>query len=139
MNHWRIITILLLVILFDRVESLYYGLSNPERLIGFLYMGDPIRADSYVYFASLRVQHIIFAVIVSLSLPKWLNRETSAYIIVNILYFAEYFITYNRPVTRLMVIPEVIYLPVSITTLKILIIMGIVVSALNKIFNTFKG
>ena len=136
----NILFVFILILVFDRVEFLYEGISNSDKMIGFLYSAEPIRADSYVYFASTRIQYVILSVILMTLLPKY-RSETKAYLGACILYFIEFFLSYNEPYMRILLIKDFLlfgdlYLPISISTLKLFVIFGIIVSATNKLIKS---
>lgn len=130
MTRLKIVTIGILLLIADRVEFLYYGIENPSEMVGFVYSGAPIRIDSYIYFASIRIQQLIFAIILNMLLPEF-RKETTAFVIVSFLYFMEFFWSYNEPTTTIR-ITEYIYIPISVAALKLMVIFGIIVSVINK-------
>lgn len=116
MDKKRLITIAILLILYDRVEFLYYALDNPDQKIGFIFKGDPIRADSYIYFASIMLQQVITSIIVYLFLP-W--KETKWFVIASMIVFVEYFFTYGQPFFKIP-LPGDFYIPGSTSTLRMM-------------------
>jgi len=109
MNKDKIIKLVVLLFLWDRVEFLYYLVEGNETKIGFIIQGDPIRIDSYVYFASIAIQQVITATIFYILLPwdsvKW-------FLVACILCFIEYFFTYGTPIAKIP-LPWNLYVPIS--------------------------
>lgn len=116
MDKRRLITIAVLLILYDRIEFLYYAFDNPEEKVGFILKGDPIRKDSYIYFASIMFQQVITSIIVYLFLP-W--RETKWFVIASVIVFIEYFFTYGQPFFKIP-LPGEFYIPGSASTLRMI-------------------
>jgi hypothetical protein len=131
----RVLVISILVLMYDRVEFLYYGV-NPDTKIC-LFIGDRcFRADSFVYFASVRVQYIILAVILQMVVPmliKGLDMALAFILAANVLYFVEYFFTYNEPFYKIPIGLGDWYLPVSVATLKLMAVIYLMYKCLNKI------
>ena len=119
-NKVRIIAIVILVVLYDMVEFLYYGVDEGTRIC--LLIGERcFRADSFVYFASVKVQYIIFAVILQMLVPmimKGLERPLKFILIANVLYFVEYFFSYNEPISKIH-LPFGLYIPIDSAAVKV--------------------
>jgi hypothetical protein len=122
----KIVLIVLLVLLYDRVEYLWYGV-NPETEITLINSKESIRADSFIYYASQRVQYIIFAYVLMLLIPQ-LKRPLLFFFICEVLYFLEYFITYNEPIYKVPMLGDW-YIPISVATLKFVSIAYLIVEA----------
>ncbi len=124
--------------MYDRVEFLYYGI-NPDTKICLLIGARCFRADSFVYFASVRVQYIILAVILQLTVPvliKGLDKALALILLANLLYFVEYFFTYNEPLYKIPMGLGDWYLPVSVATLKLVAVIYLMYKCLNKVFES---
>jgi hypothetical protein len=109
------IKIAILLLLYDRVEFLYYLVEGSERKMGFLLMGDPIRIDSYIYFASIGLQQLIFAFILQMLIPI---RAAKFFVLASAVCFIEYFLTYGQPIAKIP-LPWELYIPVSGSTLRL--------------------
>jgi hypothetical protein len=109
MDSRTLIKIAILLLLYDRVEFLYYLVEGSERKIGFLLMGDPIRIDSYIYFASIGLQQLIFAFILQMLIPI---RAAKFFVLASAVCFIEYFLTYGQPIAKIP-LPWELYIPVS--------------------------
>jgi hypothetical protein len=132
----RVLVISILVLMYDRVEFLYYGV-NPDTKICLLIGERCFRADSFVYYASIRVQYIILAVVLQLTVPmliKGLDRALAFIMVVNVLYFVEYFFTYNEPLYKIPMAIGDWYLPVSVATLKLMAVIYLMYKCVNKVF-----
>ncbi len=122
----KIVLIVLLVLLYDRVEYLWYGV-NPETEFTLFNGKESIRADSFIYYASQRVQYIIFAYVLMILIPQ-LKRPLWIFFTCEVLYFVEYFITYNEPIYKVPMFGDW-YIPISVATLKFLSIAYLIVEA----------
>jgi hypothetical protein len=134
----RVLIISILVLMYDRVEFLYYGI-NPDTKICLLIGERCFRADSFVYFASVRVQYIILAVILQLTVPmliKGLDKALAFILLANVLYFVEYFFTYNEPLYKIPMAIGDWYLPISVATLKLVAVIYLMYKCLNKVFES---
>jgi hypothetical protein len=132
----RVLVISILVLMYDRVEFLYYGV-NPDTKICLLIGERCFRADSFVYYASIRVQYIILAVVLQLTVPmliKGLDRALAFIMVANVLYFVEYFFTYNEPLYKIPMAIGDWYLPVSVATLKLMAVIYLMYKCVNKVF-----
>jgi hypothetical protein len=132
----RVLVISILVLMYDRVEFLYYGV-NPDTKICLLIGERCFRADSFVYYASIRVQYIILAVILQLTVPmliKGLDRALAFIMVANVLYFVEYFFTYNEPIYKIPMAIGDWYLPVSVATLKLTAVIYLMYKCMTKVF-----
>lgn len=107
-------------------------IDDPEKFCGFWIKGEPIRADSYWYFASIRIQYMIFAAIIYLLIPE-LKRSLGVYFWITFLYFLEYFATYNEPISKLN-ITGWFGIPISVTLLKFLAFGYIFIEWFKKVF-----
>ena len=133
----RVLVISILVLMYDRVEFLYYGV-NPDTKICLLIGKRCFRADSFVYYASIRVQYIILAVILQLAVPmliKGLDKALAFIMLANVLYFVEYFFTYNEPLYKIPMAIGDWYLPVSVATLKLMAVIYLMYKCVNKVFD----
>lgn len=115
MDKRKLITIAILLILWDRIEFLYYAFEGSDRKIGFFLIGDPIRLDSYVYFASIAFQQAITAIIIYMVIPI---RAAKYFVIASLVCFVEYFLTYGQPIAKIP-LPFDFYLPLSGSTLRL--------------------
>jgi hypothetical protein len=134
----RVLIISILVLMYDRVEFLYYGV-NPDTKICLLIGERCFRADSFVYYASIRVQYIILAVVLQLTVPmliKGLDRALALILLANVLYFVEYFFTYNEPLYKTPMAIGDWYLPISVATLKLVAVIYLMYKCLNKVFES---
>jgi hypothetical protein len=128
MDSRTLIKIAILLLLYDRVEFLYYLVEGSERKIGFLLMGDPIRIDSYVYFASIGLQQLIFAFILQMFMPI---RAAKFFVLASAVCFIEYFLTYGQPVAKIP-LPWELYIPVSGSALRLVSVCYFMYGAIKK-------
>jgi hypothetical protein len=131
MDKRKLITVGILFILWDRVEFLYYLVEGRDTKIGFLMIGDPIRIDSYVYFASMYFQTVIIALILQLVLPL---ESMKYFLIACLLCFLEYFVTYGRPIAKIP-LPWELYIPVSCSTLRLLSVCYVMWDCVKRYFD----
>lgn len=131
MDKRKLITIGVLFILWDRVEFLYYLVEGRDTKIGFLLMGDPIRIDSYVYFASMYLQTLILVVILQMALPL---KSMKYLVIACLLCFIEYFVTYGQPIAKIP-LPWNLYIPVSCSTLRLLSVCYVLYECVKKVMD----
>jgi hypothetical protein len=132
----RVLVISIMVLMYDRVEFLYYGV-NPDTKICLLIGERCFRADSFVYYASIRVQYIILALVLQLTVPMLINgldRALAFIMVANVLYFVEYFFTYNEPLYKIPMAIGDWYLPVSVATLKLMAVIYLMYKCVNKVF-----
>jgi hypothetical protein len=115
MDKATLIKIAILLVLYDRVEFLYYLVEGSDVKLGFLLKGDPIRIDSYVYFASIGLQQVIFALIIHMLMPM---KSVKFFVIASIICFLEYFVTYGQPITKIP-LPWELYIPISGSMLRL--------------------
>jgi hypothetical protein len=131
----RMLVISILVLMYDRVEFLYYGM-NPDSKICLLIGERCFRSDSFIYYASVRVQYIILAVILQMMVPlfvKGLNKALAFLLLANVLYFIEYFFTYNEPLYKIPMLIGDWYLPVSVATVKLAAVIYLMYKCIMKI------
>jgi hypothetical protein len=125
----RILIIVALLVVYDRVEYLYYAFEDSDSKIGFIIKGDPIRIDSYVYFLSIRIQQIIFALIfyylVPLKSPRWFLYACVAMLV-------EYPLTYNEPILTIP-LPLDHYIPVSAAAFRLCAVGYFMYEVVNKL------
>lgn len=132
----RVLIVSILVLMYDRVEFLYYGV-NPDTKICLLIGERCFRADSFVYYASIRVQYIILAVILQMLVPlliKGLDKALGFVLLANVMYFVEYFFTYNEPLYKIPMLIGDWYLPVSIASVKLVAVGYLMFKCVIKIF-----
>jgi hypothetical protein len=127
----KFIIIAILFLLYDRVEFLYYAFEGSERKIGFIIKGDPIRIDSYVYFASIGLQQVIASFIIYLLLP-W--RSVRLFVIASAVCFVEYFFTYGQPLAKIF-LPFDFYVPVSASALRFASVCYVMYECVKKALN----
>lgn len=107
------IAIGILLVLFDRIEYLYYAFPETDKFCLILWKERCYRMDSFIYYFSGRVQQVIttimvYLVIVYLKLP--LRKHAFLIVVAWLLSLIELFITYNEPITKVP-LPRCIYLP----------------------------
>lgn len=127
---WIIIGILLLC--YDRIEYLYYAFEGSDRYIPFLFSGEPIRLDAYVYFLSIRVQQIIFILILHILIGA--PKATQWVLIAFILSLIEFPLTYNEPFFKIP-LPFGFYVPGSTASLKFIAICNLMVVCINRSYD----
>jgi hypothetical protein len=108
------IKVALLMIVFDRLEY-FYEVVNPDTNICLLAVERCFRADSFVYFACVKVQQWIFVYVIHLLVPLKEYSKWSVWAFA--LAFVEFFFTYNEPIARIP-FPFDMYLPISTAILK---------------------
>jgi len=128
-TKYVIISVAVLLILYDRIEFLYYAFGNPEELVSFPFKANPIRKDSYIYFASVMFMQLITAVIVHLLL-QW--KETKWFVAASALVFVEYFFTYGQPLFKIP-LPHGFYIPGSASTLRMMSVCYILYGAVVRV------
>lgn len=118
----KLITIAILLLIYDRLEYAWYVVEgmNVYYKVPYVFTGNAIRIDSWVYLASVKVQHIVTIYILHILLPM---REYTKWILVAFaLALIELHLTYNEPFMRIF-LPVIgnwqPYIPVSTATLKL--------------------
>lgn len=129
MEKAKLLRLVILLILWDRVEFLYYLFEGYDAKIGFIIQGDPIRLDSYVYFASIALQQVITAYIIYTLLP-W--NSVKWFLVASVLCFIEYFFTYGTPILKLP-LPWNLYIPVSASSLRMVSVCYFSYEAVKKL------
>lgn len=127
----KFIIIAILFLLYDRVEFLYYAFEGSERKVGFIIKGEPIRIDSYVYFASIGLQQVIASFIIYLLLP-W--RSVKYFVIASVICFVEYFFTYGQPIAKIP-LPADFYIPISASTLRFVSVCYVMYECVKRVMN----
>lgn len=125
-----IIIVAVLLILYDRIEFLYYAFNNPDQLIGFPFKNITIRKDSYIWQASVMFMQFLTALIIHL-LMGW--KETKWFVIASALVFIEYFLTYGQPFFKIL-LPGGFYIPGSASTLRMISVCYILYGAIKRFF-----
>jgi len=131
MVKYKLIIIVLLVILHERAEFLWYYVDADSKIC--LWIGERcFRADSFIAFASTRLQYIIQSVILLMLIPT-LKRPLNIFLFANFLYFLEYFLTYNEPIGKIDLFSG-FYLPISIATVRTFTLLYLFVEAVRITF-----
>jgi hypothetical protein len=131
MEPRKLIAIAILLLLWDRVEFLYYAFEGRDTMVGFLIKGNPVRIDSYVYLASIYIQQVIMATIIYLLFPI---NAAKYLVLACLICFVEYFLTYGQPITRIP-LPRDFYIPVSGSTLRLLAVCFFMWRCVQKALN----
>lgn len=104
-------------ILWEEISKTKSGIEYNENAKEINKMGSvSFRPDSFISYASTRAQFIIFSVIL-IMLVAQLRKPLTIFLAANILYFLEYFLTYNEPIGKIDLFSG-LYLPISIATVR---------------------
>lgn len=99
--------------------------------VPFVHQGNPIRLDSLIYHAGVKVQHVIVPVITLILMP--FKKESKLMIIAFSLAFFELFLTWNEPILQLP-LPFNWYIPISTSPLKFASVCYFMWSCIKKSF-----
>lgn len=124
----RVLLLAIALLIWDRIEFLYYAFEGMNTMVGFPFIGNPVRIDSYVYFASISFQQIITAWIVCMFVDF---RYSRWFLFASVICFVEYFLTYGMPIAKIP-LPWHLYIPVSASTLRLCSIFYLMYVAVKK-------
>jgi hypothetical protein len=114
----KLITIAVLFLLYERSEYAWYLVDGLEIYyqVPFVFDGDPIRIDSWVYLVSVKIQNVIMVLILHILLP--MRAYTKWAILTFSLALIELHLTYNEPFFKIP-LPGDWYIPGSTATLRL--------------------
>lgn len=114
----RYITVSLLVMAYFLFEYTWIPFEDVPVFykVPFIYDGGPVRLDSWVYNASVKVEHFILPLILFIISP--FKKECKLMMWAFGLAFVEFFFTWNEPVLKIPM-PFHLWIPVSTSLLKL--------------------
>lgn len=116
-DRLKYFSVSILVLLFFLLEYVWFPWDGSPITykIPYVHEGNPIRLDSLIYHAGVKVQHIILPLITLILMP--FKKESKVMIFTFSLAFFELFLTWNEPIAKLP-LPFDWYIPVSTSPLK---------------------
>jgi hypothetical protein len=99
--------------------------------VPFVYDGGPVRLDSWIYNACVKVEHFLFVLTIHLVLD--FKKETKWLLITFGLAFVEFFFTWNEPIAQID-LPFGMYLPISTTPMKFAAVAYFMYGTVKKIW-----
>lgn len=133
----RLIIVSLYVFAFFLMEYMYLPFEGNDTPVKILLKDFSIRLDSYVYYMFIKVEQILFVLLVQLFLTDMKNY-TKWLVITFFLALIEYPLTYNEPIYKIM-LPEFFswhpYVPVSTATLKLIAVCYFMYGCVKKAFD----
>lgn len=114
----RYITVSLLMMAYFLLEYTWIPFEDMPVFykVPFIYDGGPVRLDSWVYNASVKVEHFILPLILFILTP--FKKECRLMMWAFGLAFVEFFITWNEPILKIPM-PFHLWIPVSTSLLKL--------------------
>lgn len=114
----RYITVSILVMVYFLLEYTWIPFEDMPVFykVPFIYDGGPVRLDSWVYNASVKVEHFILPLILFILTP--FKKECKLMMWAFGLAFVEFFITWNEPILKIPM-PFHLWIPVSTSLLKL--------------------
>lgn len=117
-DRLKYILVSFLVLIYFLLEYIWFPWDgSPVRYtIPFIHEGPPIRLDSLIYHAGVKVQHVILPMITLILMP--FKKESRLMILAFSLAFFELFLTWNEPILKFP-LPFDWYIPISTSPLKL--------------------
>lgn len=114
----RYITVSLLMMAYFLLEYTWIPFEDMPVFykVPFIYDGGPVRLDSWVYNASVKVEHFILPLILFILTP--FKKECRLMMWAFGLAIVEFFITWNEPILKIPM-PFHLWIPVSTSLLKL--------------------
>lgn len=114
----RYVTVSLLMMAYFLLEYTWIPFEDMPVFykVPFIYDGGPVRLDSWVYNASVKVEHFILPLILFILTP--FKKECRLMMWAFVLAFVEFFITWNEPILKIPM-PFHLWIPVSTSLLKL--------------------
>ena len=120
-DKMKAITVSVLLLIFFLLEYTWIPWTRVETYysVPFVYDGGPVRLDSWIYNACVKIEHILVVLMIHLLMN--FKKESKIMLIAFGLAFVEFFFTWNEPMAKIW-LPEFgsfhPYIPVSTATLK---------------------
>ena len=132
-DRLRYVAVSVLVLLFFLTEYVWIPWADLKIYIKvpFIYEDGPVRLDSYIYNASVKVAHFIAPLILFLLTP--FKKECKYMMIAFGLAFFEFFLTWNMPVAQIP-LPFNWFIPISTSPLKFASVCYFMWAAIKKAF-----
>lgn len=132
-DRFKYIAVSILIFVYFLLEYAWIPWSGvPEYYeVPFVYSDGPVRLDSWVYNACVKVEHLILPLILYILTP--FKRESKLMLLAFGLAFVEFFFTWNEPIAKIPM-PFDWYIPVSTSPLKLASICYFMVSCVIKFF-----
>lgn len=132
-DRFKYVAVSILVLIFFLLEYVWIPWDgSPVRYtIPFIHDGPPIRLDSLIYHAGVKVQHIILPLITLILMP--FKKESKVMIFTFSLAFFELFLTWNEPIAQIP-LPFDWYIPVSTSPLKFFSVCYFMTACIRRAF-----
>jgi hypothetical protein len=129
----KYITVSILVLIYFLLEYAWIPWAGVPKYyeVPFIYSDGPVRLDSWIYNACVKIEHLILPLIIYILTP--FKRESKFMLLAFGLSFVEFFLTWNEPIAKIPM-PFDWGIPISTAPLKLASICYFMVSCVIKLF-----
>lgn len=133
LDRFKYIAVSILILIYFLLEYAWIPWADIPRYyeVPFIYTGGPVRLDSWIYNACVKIEHIILPLVIYVLTP--FKKESKLMLLAFGLAFIEFFFTWNEPIAKIPM-PFGWYIPVSTSPLKLASICYFMVSCVIKFF-----